>query len=204
MIWFSSDLHLLHANIILYCDRNRWLCNNDLNNNGEWINREIAEQRAIEMTDDLIDNWNSVIGKNDHVYYLGDFAFVKDIDSLNRLTERINGRIHLIRGNHDHRIVRKSNRFEDVSDLKTVEINGKIVVLCHYALAVWDRKHYGSWCLCGHSHGTYKPALPGNIENGLILDVGVDVWNYYPISFDKVYEVLKEKEKLIENRRLTI
>ena len=48
-------------------------------------------------------------------------------------------------------------------------------------MRVWDRSHYGSWHLFGHSHG----ALPGY---GLSLDVGVDCTGFKPISLEQVAE----------------
>ena len=34
------------------------------------------------------------------------------------------------------------------------------IVLCHYAMRVWQKSHYGAWMLYGHSHGTL-PDNPG-------------------------------------------
>jgi calcineurin-like phosphoesterase family protein len=53
--------------------------------------------------------------------------------------------------------------------------------LCHYAFRTWNYSHKGSWHLYGHSHGT----LP-EIETSLSFDVGVDSWDFYPVSFDEV------------------
>ena len=57
--------------------------------------------------------------------------------------------------------------------------HSQVLVLCHYALRVWDRAHYGAWHLYGHSHGTL-PAW------GLSLDVGVDSHDFRPINLDEV------------------
>jgi calcineurin-like phosphoesterase family protein len=65
------------------------------------------------------------------------------------------------------------------------------IILCHYAMRVWDRSHYGSMHLYGHSHGH----LP---DYGKSMDVGVDCHNYYPISVDHVRERLSSAKNFNE------
>jgi hypothetical protein len=55
----------------------------------------------------------------------------------------------------------------------------QVIVLCHYAMRVWDRSAHGSWHLYGHSHGT----LPGR---GFSFDVGVDCTAFRPLSLEEV------------------
>jgi calcineurin-like phosphoesterase family protein len=61
------------------------------------------------------------------------------------------------------------------------------ITLCHYPLEEWDRKHYGAWCLHGHQH-------QGERQRGLALNVGVDFWNYAPVSLEMVAETLRREE----------
>ena len=77
-VFFTSDLHANHANIIKFCDR-------------PWKTKE-------EMTEALIENWNSVVGPDDIVFNLGDFMWSS---SWNPILERLNGKIYLIWGNHE-------------------------------------------------------------------------------------------------------
>jgi len=58
------------------------------------------------------------------------------------------------------------------------------IVMCHYPFAHWDREHYGSIHLHGHSHGKH-------VASGKILDVGVDCHNFYPISLEEVAEIME-------------
>jgi calcineurin-like phosphoesterase family protein len=144
----------------------------------------------------LIDNWNSIVTKRDTIYHLGDVGFTQE-DKLYNILKKLNGKIHLILGNHD-KIIRKSNllksRFESISDIKNVYVNIKKsndiqqIVLCHYAMRVWDKSHFGSYHLYGHSHGTLQ-----DDQNSLSLDVGVDNWNYYPVSFEQIHEKMNTK-----------
>ena len=71
-----------------------------------------------------------------------------------------------------------------MSDLKTISVNKQKIVLCHYAMRVWDGSHYNSWMLYAHSHGKLE-------SQGKSFDVGVDCWNYVPVSFDQVVEKMK-------------
>jgi calcineurin-like phosphoesterase family protein len=79
-IWFTSDTHFFHENVIKYCSR--------------------PYQNIEEMNSKLIDNWNSCVKKNDIVWHLGDFSFGSK-DNIRKILPRLNGRIRLIKGNHD-------------------------------------------------------------------------------------------------------
>jgi calcineurin-like phosphoesterase family protein len=79
-IFLIGDTHFMHRNIIKYCNR-------------PFANVE-------EMTDGLIKNWNSVVGKNDIVYVVGDFALCGK-QKIIEIGNQLNGRKRLILGNHD-------------------------------------------------------------------------------------------------------
>lgn len=82
-IWYTSDTHFNHTNIIEYCGRPF----SDVN----------------EMNEKIIYNWNSLVQPEDDVYHLGDFGLFKGgTKQPESFIHRLNGRIHLIRGNHDH------------------------------------------------------------------------------------------------------
>lgn len=101
---------------------------------------------------------------------------------LEALLKRVPGKKVLVVGNHDAQVVKKlSHLFAEVRDLWVMRNPlGKaprsapdprkppLVMVCHYPMASWDRSHYGSWHLHGHSHGGMPP-IPGR------LDVGWDV-----------------------------
>ena len=162
-IWFTSDTHFGHANIIKYS--NRPFANVD------------------DMDEQLIQNWNKRVGKNDLVYHLGDFSFHKDFTKTTEIFNRLNGVKELILGNHDYMPVPNMN-WHSVSHMRALKGFSQKVVLCHYAMRVWDQSHRGAIHLYGHSHGT----LPGDSQS---MDVGVDCTNYAPISYDEIKEKLK-------------
>jgi calcineurin-like phosphoesterase family protein len=168
-IWFTSDTHFNHAGIIEYCKRPFRFCDVEI------------------MNEVLIKNWNEIVRHNDTVYHLGDFGFGK-LDDIKKIRYRLNGKIHLILGNHNYKnkIKRLSDCFSSISDLKTININKQKIVLCHYSMNVWDSSHCSSWHLYGHNHGTYQ-------NHGKSFDVGVDCHNYKPINYEQVIETMKNR-----------
>lgn len=179
-IWFTSDLHLNHSKIIEYCNR--------------------PFSNVEEMNEMLINNWNSVVKPEDIVFCLGDIA-LGGSGAWNTLIPRLNGKIHLILGNHDIRNWRESYKklFESVSEQLTVEIDKKTFILTHFPLLCY----HGTWetemnviNLIGHVH-TLKANNSGkDFERLQYLfptqyDVGVDFNDYRPISYNQVMEKIK-------------
>lgn len=180
-IFFTADSHFGHANIIRYCKR-PWLQEGDLDEKGYWKNKTIALMRQKEMDRDLIINWNNTVGRKDTVYHLGDFCMGYSAEDFKRYKWQLNGNIIFVQGNHDKAMLKA---MDPPPHLRKIGINGQTIILSHFALRVWDKSHFDSWHLYGHSHGT----LPGQ---GKSIDVGVDTSyaNYAPISFDKVKEIM--------------
>ena len=78
-------------------------------------------------------------------------------------------------GNHDPETVRNLPRWESSQFGTEIHLDGHRIVLCHYAMRVWNKAHNGSLMLYGHSHDS----LPGNSQS---LDVGVDCWGMQPVA----------------------
>jgi calcineurin-like phosphoesterase family protein len=168
--FFTSDQHFSHANVIKYCNR--------------------PYSSAEEMDEALITNYNSVVKSNDKVWFIGDVFFCDAVKAKSILS-RLNGRKHLILGNHD-KMIRNQKPVQDLfervyPDLYEESIDGIKVVMCHYPLLTWNKAHYGSFMLHGHSHGTTKYPFKGRI-----MDVGVDANNYYPVSWDDIKSKMSE------------
>jgi len=126
------------------------------------------------MNKTLTSNWNSIVKNTDTVYHLGDFCFRNPYNYLSKL----NGNIIFVLGNHD-KPLSKIYPNNDIPFKRIISINGQYIVLSHFAMRVWDKSHFNTWHLYGHSHNAI-PSL------GKSFDVGVDAWNYYPISFEQV------------------
>lgn len=158
-VFFTSDTHFNHANVIKYNDR--------------------PFKDIQEMNWKMVENWNSRVAWNDTVYHLGDFGMGGSMSGLREILNNLGGIKHLIRGNHDHKSVRQFDGWASVKDYDEIKIDGQRIVLMHYAMKVWNGAHRGTIQLYGHSHGN----LPGNSRS---LDVGVDCWDYMPITFPEI------------------
>ena len=172
--YFSSDFHFDHSKILLYSKR--------------------PFKDVVEMNEVIISNWNSSVKQSDEGFFLGDLTFGGE-QKVYEFLSRLNGKINIIFGNHDKslRSFAKYNkslgeRVNFLGDYAEVTINGQFIVLSHYSFRVWNKSHYGSWNLYGHSHGS----LPDD-PNARAIDVGVDCHNFAPVSFDEVKIIMERK-----------
>lgn len=167
-IWFTSDLHIDHKNILKYCKR--------------------PAETIEEMQEKIIANHNAVVSKKDVVFNLGDFTF--NGKNAEPFISKLNGRVfNLIAGNHDDARSRAAfDTCSDMAELTVTEEDGtkQFIVLCHYALRVWNHSHHGSWNLYGHSHGS----LPGI---GKQMDVGIDCHpEFRPFSYNELKDIFSK------------
>jgi len=187
MIFFTGDHHFFHKKIIIHCKR--------------------PFENEVEMNYALIDAWNAKVGPDDIVYHLGDFT-LGGRDLASAIFTCLNGRIIVLHNSwhHDKKWLRhhsdsghspkcyksRSDHWVIFTDpLVAFDVSTiRWVVLCHYALRTWDRRHHGSWHLYGHSHGTLE-------DEGLSMDVGVDAVSRYglepyaPVSLDEVRKIME-------------
>ncbi len=169
-IWFTSDTHYGHKNIIKYNHR--------------------PFSSVEEMDEQMIQRWNDIVVPGDIVYHLGDFAFYSDRKRIEEVLTRLKGQKHLIMGNHDEKRAAQGNsHWASVGHYKRIKVDGQRVILLHYAMKVWHGSHRGAWQLYGHSHGSLKEDFKSKQ-----FDVGVDCWNYTPISYEKVAEEMGKRE----------
>jgi len=185
MRFFTADLHLGHAAIIGYC------------------NRPFATVDA--MNDALASRWSQTITDADEIWVLGDVALGRVAQTL-PLIAALPGVKHLVPGNHDrcwlgHRRVRTADLqiYTDVGfqiHPGSVALTlGQVPVLaCHFPVAgdsgAVDR--FGdhrprlppdAWLVHGHVHDRWR-------VNGRQINVGVDVWDYRPVSEQTVLELI--------------
>lgn len=182
-VFLTADQHVGHANIIEYCGR--------------------PFHSVEEMDAYVIEAWNETVPPDGIVYHVGDFTLGSLIHAKATLNE-LNGHICVVPGSHDRWLEPihcnvptglKTGSGHEVwkgEPLITVEFetDGKYPVvlnLCHYAMRVWPRSHYGSYLAYGHSHGR----LP---SEGRSMDVGVDAIGYHPMQLGKFMEELDLKE----------
>ncbi len=144
------------------------------------------------MNEGIIDRWNKRVSPHDTVYVLGDVSFGGP-DQTHQVLLRLNGFKHLIVGNHDRhgRHSTKStpfpweHHFLSIQDYKRIKIEGNRFVLCHFPFASWERGYVN---LHGHTHGKYPSLYRQH-------DVGVDVNNYEPITWQEAIEKATDNKK---------
>lgn len=182
MIWFTSDLHIGHRQILQYCSR-------------PFDNME-------EQTEGLIKNYNELVSSDDLVYWLGD-SFFCGKEQATELLKRFNGRKILIKGNHDGSTKRMLGiGFDEAHNELWIEIAGQKVLLKHYPFynpnSEFVPKYVdsrpiddGSYFLIhGHSHSIVS-------YFGRAIDVGVDANNYRPIPVTEIEEYINKNKELL-------
>lgn len=173
-LFFTSDTHWGHDNIIKYCSR--------------------PFQNVHEMNKAMTDRWNEVVPKDGIVFHLGDLAFRGKSD-FKEYIEALNGTIYITPGNHDgFKDLVNSRRFvavDSIMDLLVLddemEDGNQKITCCHYPMHSWNQSHRGAWQLFGHHHQAFKSA------NLLQLDVGVEGHKYYPWSYTEVKDFLTKR-----------
>ena len=191
MIYFTSDTHFNHINILKY------------------TTRHTVYQTVQEMNKALIDNINSCVDKKDTLYHLGDYCMDRGSHwtrKINEIFDQIKCKnIHLILGNHDPSIKSenlKKTKFSSINQYLELDYKGYKFCLSHYPLHTWNKKtpiH-----LHGHCHGKLgfisSPYSEGNIR----IDVGIDSpgLNYKPISIERIIELYDSQDYATHNFHL--
>lgn len=167
-IWFTSDFHFGHFNIIRYC------------------HRPFADTQEMDAA--IFGRMNSCVKPNDVLYFLGDFCMGRAEQVIvyrKRLACRT---IHFIEGNHDKTARKLQHLFASWNSLSEINVVKQRIVLCHYAMRVWPHHAQGAWHLYGHSHGNL-PDEPLSFS----LDVGVGTHDFRPWHFDEIQTVMNAK-----------
>ena len=206
MIWFTSDLHLGHSNIL-----------------------SLGEGRPFDSLDQMeryiIDAINDRVSYNDELWVLGDFYMRGTPDKVRPYLEKIVcPTVHLIRGNHDRQYqpvyevdgksVRDFTSVADYAEFAAESKSGPRLVLSHYPFMSWNRMRRGAYMLHGHIHS--MPDAPSrevmaqiegiqrhrhvgynewNRMNGYRrYDVGVDANDFVPVSLEQIEAFFKDME----------
>lgn len=163
-IFFTSDEHYGHANIIEYCKR--------------------PFANISHMKEELITRFNSRVGLGDFTYHLGDIFWNSvSEDEAREILRRLNGRHGIVWGNHDKVAKRIVQVFDFSGDVEIVKTPTPVWI-SHYAHRSWPGSHKGVYHLFGHTHGTLE-------DYGRSHDAGVDANNFFPLSFEEVDKMMK-------------
>lgn len=154
------------------------------------------------MDRELIARFNAAVTPDDETWHLGDFSLDERITA--RVLPLLNGRHHLVMGNHDKCHPHRSKHakaarqyvqmgFVDVQARHTFAVSGLGPVLATHMPRSGDADaryseyrpdDWGGPILCGHVHELWLTR-----EN--MLNVGVDQHDFRPIRFDDAIELLK-------------
>ena len=186
MVYFTSDTHFNHRNIL-----------------------EIGTGRpfkSIEEHDEqLIKNWNRVVRPSDEVYHLGDFAWQASPTRIKEIVSQLNGIKHLIVGNHDKmKMHQHCNVWDSVDIYKEIKLDKHKIILFHYPIADFSGMYYHSVHLYGHVHD--NKSLMDNLDRSRFLayNVGCDLHNYTPVSWNQIKKDLDLDENCEYYNRNTI
>lgn len=152
---YIADLHFGHANVIEYSNR--------------------PYGNVEEMDEDMVRIWRDSVSPLDDVWIVGDLIYkAKD---PKHILEQLTGKLHLIRGNHDHKFLKNRSLykyFESVDDIRIVWDGGQQVVLCHYPMAEWPGYFRNAVHLYGHIHNTENEAKKIMDGRTNCYNVGID------------------------------
>ena len=157
-----------------------------------------------EMNETIVKNWNSVVSPDDDVYVLGDLCLGGGTSSVllanKKLIESLNGKLHIIRGNHDTnpRVIIYSQCANVVAEVKWADMlnyKGYHFYLSHFPTLTGNlEKESLKQCTCnlfGHTHQTTN----FHLDMPFMYHVGVDSHNCYPVNLDDIIEEMKAKVK---------
>ncbi|GEP10670.1 metallophosphoesterase family protein [Methylobacterium gnaphalii] len=136
----------------------------------------------------LVEAWNAVVGPDDEVWHLGDFALGPGRDRIRELLGVLAGTKHLIIGNNDGPETLAAPGWASVGHYAETEVEGRRLVLCHYAFRTWNRMGRGVINLHGHSHGKLSP-IPRQ------YDVGIDAQGIAPVRLDAILASRRRRSK---------
>lgn len=170
MIYYISDTHFGHENIITLCSR---------------------PFAYIETMDALlIEKWQNKVRQQDEVYLIGDFAYCNKKPFVSYL-EQLPGKKHLIVGNHDSKLLRNKEAMSHFSSVnKLLEIRDSSldcdVTLCHYPLVEWPGYFRGAYHVFGHLHNVRNQSfhLMSQVERA--LNAGVEITDYEPCNLEEL------------------
>lgn len=156
-VYFIGDTHFDHKNIIRYCHR--------------------PFSNVTEMNRVTKNNWNSTVGDNERVYFLGDWSFGRRSKPASYWKRQLKGRIVSIQGSHD-----RNDKWNEIEFEKTrvLHVGGYSFLLIHNPE---DRKtEWQGWIIHGHVHNNKMDKYPFINGEQKTINVSAEVVNYKPVS----------------------
>lgn len=168
MIYYISDLHFGHANVIQFDHR-------------PFDNVDQMDKRLIEL-------WNEKVCQEDAVYIAGDFAN-RNSRAAQWYLERLNGRKYLVLGNHDEALLknrRAMDLFEDVDKMMYVVDEGRHICICHFPICEWKGYRKGYFHIYGHLHNRRNDTYQIMRTRKRAYNAGCMLNHYTPVSLEEL------------------
>ena len=165
MVYYIGDTHLGHKNIITHDGR--------------------PFSSVEEMNEAIIRNWQETVTDADDVYVLGDFSYRGG--NIKKYLDRLPGKLHLIIGNHDGKLLHDKNckrRFESIDRYLEIEDANRQVILFHYPLAEWNGYFRGAVHVFGHIHNNLNDAGKYMLTQKNAYNAGCMFTGYRPVTLD--------------------
>ena len=183
-IWFMSDLHLDHENILK-------------------INRETRPFNDMEeMKEYMIDTIKKTVKPGDILFDLGDLVWKDSGETSKLIRDLLPENSYKIIGNHDNQSSYRDWKARgDIFDFMVTYKKETIkLVVSHYPILDWNGRFHGSLNIHGHCHGNIDIV---NQESGeLRFDVGFDsIYAKENGSFLIPFEFIYEKAKSITHNQ---
>lgn len=182
--WFTSDTHLGHSNIIKYCNR--------------------PFKDVYEMNEVLITNWNNRVREEDTIFVAGDFCFKnsaggKDGEGMTHkasyYTSKLNGNKIFIKGNHD-----RNNSLKTIIERLVIKYGPHYVNITHIP-DNYDENFAINFVGHVHEKWKFRRIQSGYYDNPVdLINIGVDVWDFQPISFEEIYNAYRRWVKDAKRR----
>lgn len=168
-IFVISDTHFFHKNILTFTKPD-----------GTFIRPGF--ESVEEMNEHIIEKWNSVVKDTDEVIHLGDVTFHDR--KISDIMYRLNGRKHLILGNHDN-VTSLQKYFVSIRSWFTLPKSTRVpIVFTHFPLHESSFKYKGNdTCLNVHGHIHEK-----NIPDERYVNVSVEQCNYIPVALEDIMD----------------
>ena len=174
-VWFISDTHFDHANIIKYCNR--------------------PFKNTEEMNNFMLKTWNDTISKVDLVFFVGDMAFGRSSRKPKWWVEQLNGQKVYIKGSHDKGIRPTSEGLESVlfiADAVIIQLEDKKIYVVHEPYKI--PQSWKEWTIHGHVHNN-SPHLDLILKR---FNVSVEVIDYKPRNLKYFLDIIDKEESTLE------
>ena len=177
-IFFTSDTHFNHDREFVYSPR--------------------GFKTIQEMNGTLVKNWNETVGNDDDIYVLGDFFLGTDFNYIQEVLNKLNGRTHLVTGNHDtpSKITEYTswNNIVEIADALRIRYKKREFFLCHYPVLTASLEQDPNKAvinLFGHTHSKDKFYE----DRPYMYNVAVDANDNKPVEIEEILTAFNNKVK---------